>query len=130
MQRYFFIAVAVAVLGSGACGGADAAGGPPAGPLVDGVKVDVDSPDNFFRPEAIELEAGTEVVWTNTGRNDHNVILSESKDILVETKNFAPGAVGSFRFNDVGTFRYYCSIHGTPDVGMVGVVEVVPPKEK
>jgi plastocyanin len=127
-QRLSVALVAASVFLLAACG--DSGGGDaPTGPLVEGVTVDVDAPDNFFRPEAIEVEAGTEVVWTNTGRNDHNVILSDSKEVLVETKDFAPTDVGSFRFTEVGTFGYYCSIHGTPDVGMIGVVEVVPPKE-
>ncbi len=130
MSRRLSVAlVAASLFLLAACGDSDDGGGVPTGPLVDGVTVEVDAPDNFFRPEAIEVEAGTEVVWTNTGRNDHNVILSDSKEILVATDDFAPTDVGSFRFTEVGTFRYYCSIHGTPDVGMIGVVEVVPPKE-
>ncbi|HUW02940.1 MAG TPA: plastocyanin/azurin family copper-binding protein [Acidimicrobiales bacterium] len=132
--RRFVMAGLAAMFGTasvlGACGSSsDAGGGAYDGPLVEGVTVDVEAPDDFFRPESVEVEAGTEVVWTNVGRNDHNVILSESKDILVETKEFAPGDVGSFRFTEVGTFRYYCSLHGTPDVGMVGVIEVVEPEE-
>ena len=38
----------------------------------------------------------------------------------VETDDFGPDAVYEHTFDEPGTYRYYCSIHGTTDAGMVG----------
>lgn len=116
---------AIALVASG-CGGDDSAD--DAGALVD-ERVEVLAIDNSFDPEEIEIEAGTTVVWRNVGRNDHNII-PEDEDAAwrVDTENFLPGDEAEFRFTEPGaTYRYYCSIHGTIDVGMPGSVVVTEP---
>jgi plastocyanin len=80
--------------------------------------------DNSFRPENIEVAAGTEVVWTNKGRNEHNVLHVEGDEWGVEVDDFQPGAVYSHTFDAAGVYRYYCSIHGTTDAGMIGTIVV------
>ncbi|MGH9216067.1 MAG: cupredoxin domain-containing protein [Acidimicrobiales bacterium] len=80
--------------------------------------------DNSFRPEDIEVAAGTEVVWTNKGRNEHNVLHVEGDEWGVEVDDFQPGAVYSHTFDAAGVYRYYCSIHGTTDAGMIGTIVV------
>ncbi len=61
------------------------------GPAYSGT-VRVSALDNIYRPEALKVVTDTEVVWSNDGRNDHNVIPNESKDDFgVETADFAPG---------------------------------------
>ena len=94
--------------------------------LVRGVTIDVDARDNTFDPEATEVAAGTKVRFTNVGRNDHNVIpASEDKsELLVETDELRPGDEAAVRLTEPGTYRYYCSIHGTADEGMIGTIEV------
>lgn len=39
-----------------------------------GVSVTVDVLDNSYRPLVLEIAAGTEVVFDNQGRNDHNLL--------------------------------------------------------
>jgi plastocyanin len=80
--------------------------------------------DNSFRPENIEVAAGTEVVWTNKGRNEHNVLHVEGDEWGVEVDDFQPGAVYSHTFDAAGVYRYNCSIHGTTDAGMIGTIVV------
>jgi plastocyanin len=80
--------------------------------------------DNSFRPENIEVAAGTEVVWTNKGRNEHNVLHVDGDDWGVEVEDFQPGASYSHTFDEAGVYRYYCSIHGTTDAGMIGTIVV------
>lgn len=90
-----------------------------------GETVEVLALDNSFREETIEIEAGTEVVWDNRGRNDHDVLpTDESQDWGVEVEAFAPGDTYATIFDTPGEYPYYCSIHGTKDVGMIGTVIV------
>ena len=81
--------------------------------------------DNTFREETIEIEAGTEVLWENRGRNDHNVLpVDETEDWGAQTEDFVPGDEYARVFDTPGEYPYYCSIHGTTDVGMIGTVIV------
>ena len=91
-----------------------------------GIVIEIDSLDNTFRPDRIEVEIGAEVVWRNVGHNEHDVIAVEG-DWGVEKGNFAPGAEFRHVFTEPGEYRYYCTIHGIPDVGMVGTVIVTEP---
>lgn len=109
--------------------------------LVEGVAVPVDAIDNSFRPETVTVQAGTEVVWENRGRNEHDVLPSPPgqgpegagggseapEGFGVEAEAFAPqDGTYSFRFTEPGTYHYYCSLHGTPERGMIGTVVVTP----
>jgi len=92
--------------------------------VIDTDPTEVTALDNSFRPENIEVAAGTEVVWTNKGRNEHNVLHVEGDEWGVEVDDFQPGAVYSHTFDEAGVYRYYCSIHGTTDAGMIGTIVV------
>lgn len=92
--------------------------------VIDTDPAEVTALDNSFRPENIEVAVGTEVVWTNKGRNEHNVLRVDGDDWGVEVDHFQPGAVYSHTFGEPGVYRYYCSIHGTTDAGMIGTVVV------
>jgi plastocyanin len=92
-----------------------------------GEVVQVRSLDNTFRDVEIELVAGTEVLWTNNGRNDHDVTPVESgADWGVEIEQFTPGSEYAHVFTTPGVYDYYCTIHGTPEAGMIGTVVVLP----
>lgn len=100
-----------------ACGGG--------GVEPNGLQEQVDALDNTFGPEVVRVEAGTEVVWENRGRNDHNVIPeAEDAEWAVEVDDFKPGDSASHVFTEPGRYRYFCSIHGTVDAGMIGQVVV------
>ncbi len=90
-----------------------------------GEVVDVRALDNSFIAEEIEVTAGTEVRWENRGRNDHDVVpVDDTQDWGVALADFTPGDSYSHVFTTTGTYRYYCTIHGTADFGMIGVVVV------
>lgn len=81
--------------------------------------------DNFFRPEVLEVPAGTEVTFLNNGRNDHNIVVTGTSSAFgVAKEAFRPGGLYSFTFEEPGTYEYFCSIHGTAAAGMVGSVRV------
>lgn len=89
-----------------------------------GVVVPVIALDNTFRPEIVEIAVGDEVLWENRGANEHNVLRVEGDGWGVEVDDFQPGDVYAHVFTEPGEFRYYCSIHGNEDVGMIGTVIV------
>lgn len=106
----------------GASSGSVAAGTVPA----NGETVEVIALDNSFRPETIEVTAGTAVRWENRGRNDHNVLPTDDTQTWgAPTEEFLPGDTYTWVFSEPGTYAYYCTIHGTKDAGMIGTV-VVP----
>ena len=94
---------------------------------ANGDVVDVVALDNTFRPETIEVVAGTAIRWENRGRNDHNVIpTDETASWGAPTEAFAPGDEYTHLFDTPGNYPYYCTIHATPEVGMIGTVVVLP----
>ncbi|MBL8778991.1 MAG: cupredoxin domain-containing protein [Acidimicrobiales bacterium] len=111
----------VAGLGLTACG----SGGDDV-ELVEGVTENVDALDNSFAPEEITVQAGTEIVFTNRGRNDHNVIPADpDEDWTIEVDDFKPGTEAApIAFDEPGTYDYFCSIHGTATAGMIGSITV------
>lgn len=112
------LAVTLVVGGCGSDSGSGAA-------APNGEVVTVDAVDNSFKPESVTIEAGTEVVWDNRGRNEHNIIPEdESAPWKVEADAFQPGQTARYTFTEPGTYAYYCSIHGNIDVGMPGVIIV------
>ena len=96
--------------------------------------------DNSFRPIELEVTAGTEVVFENRGRNEHNILPDSIKNdaALVQllktdsspaawgviSVDFAPEMTYSHVFTVPGTYMFYCSIHGAPGAGMYGSITV------
>lgn len=92
---------------------------------ANGEVVEVLTLDNNFRPEELEIVAGTAVRWDNGGRNDHNIVpVDDTQDWGVDIADFAPGDVYEHVFTTPGTYAYYCTLHGTAEAGMVGTVVV------
>ena len=91
---------------------------PPAttadGSVPHGRRVTVQSIDNTFRPDRIEIAPGTEVVWVNRGRNEHD-ISSEAASSASVAADFQPGDEYSHVFTEPASIPYYCTIHGTAD---------------
>ena len=86
--------------------------------------------DNNFIPQKITVKAGTEVVFHNNGRNDHNVVPVDDLQLTtwgVRESGFGPTATYSYVFATPGTYVYYCTIHGTPKAAMFGTITVTAP---
>jgi len=75
---------------------------------------------NFaFSPANITVKKGTTVTWTNKDSTPHTVVETDGQDGPV-SDNLANGKSYSFTYNNVGTYKYHCSIHPN----MVGTVTV------
>jgi plastocyanin len=91
---------------------------------IDGSEADVKVLDNTFNDENIKVAPGTKVVWTNDGRQDHDIVPVGDGDWGVEPGDFEAGAVYEHTFDEPGTYRYYCTLHGSESSGMIGAVVV------
>jgi plastocyanin len=112
------LAVGVVLAGpSGSSASASIAAAPASG------KVKIKVGDNFFKPDEVEIVAGTKVVWANKGKILHNV--QPAKKAKWGTKSLVKGKTYSYKFKDPGTYAYYCSFHGSPTSGQRGVITVV-----
>ena len=114
-------------LGLAACsssGGSSAGSSPTLAPVQSG-SVTVTAEDNNFVPQTLTVTEGTEVTFTNDGRNQHNVMAVAATPFSVETASFEPGESFSWKASKPGTYTYYCSIHGTATAGMTGTIQVV-----
>lgn len=88
--------------------------------------------DTQFEPATLSVAAGTKVTWTQTGDQPHSVTSAE--EIFDSAPGCSPvksdecnhkGDTFAYVFDKPGTFRYYCSVHGTADgTGMSGTVTV------
>jgi len=120
LRRTVTVMLAVALLVvTASCGGDDK---PVGGPRK---VVEVTALDNSFNPETLVIPPGTTVRWTNKGKLQHNSLsVSGEEKIEVEPQNFDPGESFEHTFDKPGTYRYYCSLHGTADAGMIGTIIV------
>lgn len=80
----------------------------------------VDMPRSYrFEPEAIQIEAGTTVTWTNNDNFTHDVVLLEPEEIDIGVVE--PGEQVTYTFENAGTYRYQCSFHPQQMQGVVHV---------
>ena len=81
--------------------------------------------DNEFVDGALRIDPGVTVAWHNEGRVEHDiVVVTDPPDFGIGADAFGPGAEHEFRFTEPGVYPYYCSLHGTAEAGMTGVVVV------
>lgn len=71
--------------------------------------------DNFFDPEDLTVEVGTEVVWVWQGRIGHDVVGDGFRSSVLVEGEF------THTFDEPGTYPYVCTLHP----GMEGTVYVV-----
>jgi plastocyanin len=84
--------------------------------------VQIEAWDDYFRPQTVIVTVGTQVTWTNLGKNDHTVTLGKLFD-----GDLKVGQSFSYTFDKPGTYEYYCVVHAESEtVGMVGIVTVLP----
>lgn len=89
--------------------------------------VAVASVDNSFEPQTVSVVVGQSVIWTNTGRNRHDVKVKKvPTDFGIDQDAFVPlTGTYTYAFSKSGSFVYYCSIHGTAKgKGMAGTIVV------
>ena len=67
-----------------------------------------------FDPDAIEIEAGQSVTWTNNDNFTHTVQVEGQGDHKVEK-----GESVSIEFNTPGTYHYVCTLHSRDMEGEV-----------
>ncbi len=75
-----------------------------------------------FRPQVLEIEAGTTVTWTNEDEILHTVTAGTPDDPDESTFDGQlddAGASFSFSFDESGTVEYFCSRHPTAMTGAV-----------
>lgn len=86
----------------------------------------VQARDNTFVEPYITVKAGTEVDFTNKGRNQHDVEpVVDGAFAGIPVEDFQPKDSGSVTFTVPGDYPYYCTLHGTKTKGMVGAVRVL-----
>ena len=91
-------------------------------------QVALDIQDNAFTQRVVVVSAGTEITWTNQGRNEHNVrpAVAGAFEPISPLDLAEKGASASLDFEPPGDFPYFCSLHGTATNGQTGRVIVVP----
>lgn len=118
--------LALGVAACGSSGGSDDATSSTLAPVQSGA-VAIAAEDNNFVPQQVTVTEGSEVTFTNEGRNQHNIIAVGKTPFSVETASFEPGESYRWKASKPGIYHYYCSIHGTATAGMTGTVQVVAP---
>jgi plastocyanin len=87
--------------------------------------------DNNFTPEAVTVNVGDTVVWTNSGKVAHDVTALNG-GAFTSPRNLAPGATFSYTATTAGTFAYVCTIHlnqnGSLTVQAPAAVPVAAPR--
>jgi plastocyanin len=76
--------------------------------------------DNFFSPVKRRVDRLGKVRWTNNGQVEHNVTFKGGYGGY--SRNVGPGESVVKKFNKVGKFSYYCTLHPP----MSGKVRVLP----
>ena len=99
--------------------------------VMEGAEVEVTTLDNSFNHQNTQVAPGTKVTWENRGRQDHDIVPVDEggggETWGVDRADFGPGDVYARTFDEPGTYRYYCSLHGSADAGMIGAVVVQEP---
>jgi plastocyanin len=81
--------------------------------------------NNAFNPSSLTVDAGSTVTWSwSPTAQNHNVV----PDGTVPTTSGNPvdgPHTYQFKFDNPGTYRYHCAIHGAPGgIGMSGIIVV------
>jgi plastocyanin len=91
---------------------------PPQAAVTKSIKVG----DNFYKPQTVEVTAGTKIKWTNKGHVTHTVTPDKGHAFGTTLKK---GKSYKFTFSQPGTYGYYCTFHGSPGAGQYGTIKVV-----
>ena len=92
-------------------------------PKIPNVTVTVNVQSNTFSPQFVHIRRATTVNW-HWLSGTHS---TTSDNAIWNSNNHAPSFDFPIVFNQVGTFRYFCQIHGgSGSTGMYGIVVVDP----
>ncbi|HVG01135.1 MAG TPA: cupredoxin domain-containing protein, partial [Chloroflexia bacterium] len=78
--------------------------------------------DYSYTPSALNVEAGTTVTWTNSGKDIHNIAIDRGPEAFVSVV-LTPGKTVKFVFTTPGKYHYFCEWHAN----MQGDVDVRGP---
>lgn len=102
--------------GAGACSGDN-----DDDATVDGGGAEVVMELVAFKPEQLEVDAGTAVTWRNRDIGAHTVTsgtveqggagVTRKPDGTFDSSELAKGETFSHTFDEPGTYRYFCSLH-------------------
>ena len=107
MKRILVPAVAALALLAAGCGGS--------GDATPVATTEVTMAKSYrFEPEAIRIEAGETVTWTNEDNFTHTVEVEGQPDHEV-----GKGKSVSITFDEAGTYDYVCTLHRTDMTGTV-----------
>jgi hypothetical protein len=75
-------------------------------------------------PKDVTIAPGETVTWNNEGGGTHNVHFDDNSFVMPMSPSASSWSV-SRTFGSVGTYRYYCEVHGGPGgAGMSGTIVV------
>ncbi len=66
--------------------------------------------DYSYSPNALDIQAGATVTWTNTGKDTHNVAIDRGPETFVSIV-LEPGQTARFVFTTPGKYHYFCEWH-------------------
>jgi plastocyanin len=71
--------------------------------------------DDFFTNGNLTIQVGDTVTWTNNGNSAHTVTSGNESNpgTVFDSGDLSHGQTFSFRFNNSGTFPFFCRIHGS-----------------
>ncbi|MGH7539021.1 MAG: cupredoxin domain-containing protein [Gemmatimonadales bacterium] len=124
MRSRTWMAIA-SVLGAAACSDTTYGGGGGGGGCTP-TATQVCAQTTAFAPTGLTINMGQTVTWRHASGVGHTVTSATGS---TEVFNGAVDVGGTFsrQFNTVGTFPYYCTVHGfngTPPTGMSGTITV------
>jgi plastocyanin len=104
-----------------------ATAGPSSAGMASSVRFQTDHPvtvrNNVFEPKTVSVYQGDTVTWTNI-EGEHNVRFVDGLFDMPADPALPPWRV-SRSFPNLGSYAYYCELHGTAQgVGMAGTVTV------
>jgi plastocyanin/glucose/arabinose dehydrogenase len=103
---------------------AQTGGNAPAAPPPAAAGTSVAMQNIAFVPQNITVQAGTTVTWTNNDAIQHTVTWD---DRSVDSGLLSQNDTFSIKFDQPGTYGYFCIPHGSPGAGMFGTVTVTGP---
>jgi 5'-nucleotidase / UDP-sugar diphosphatase len=88
-------------------------------PETTDITLKVDIQKYIFAPKDMQIGLGSTVKWTNSSSLDHTITSSTG---LFDSGTLSQNGTFSFKFNQIGTYTYYCKFFPT----MTGTITVKP----